>query len=421
MTNLLIGISTIIVLIVMYCHVCKNRAYDFILFALAFYALTLGQMLGGSLLIIRLRHLAIPFLLVGIWLRRSQFRGRKGIGFWTSILLFVLLLLSSAWHDTPMLMFKAKFRLIFLSILLIFGGYAISYEEDIRKLVFLLLPTAAFILIVAVSGQLDVSSEDNRISINEVNQNGVGVAFGTIILILYANIVYQKRFKALVYCLIPFLGFSLLRMMQTGSRSSAFAFVAAIMTMSYVYIANAKRKPIYFVLIAILGLIISIYVWKRLDASLIERLLNVSSFSGREVQWEWMAYDVKKHSPLLGMGGWMTMDFGDPHWLGALSIYYDYFFNCGYLGVVIGTFFVIMVLKKSLLLLVKHNTSAAMFAVSLCMLGFLHGFGEDGATRGGNFVGYFWGLGLGLLSGYSRPGYWRRLFFKSYAIDRRWQ
>ena len=399
--NLLIGLSAILFLAVLYFQFCRESNRDFLLPVVAYFTLTVVQNLGGSILIIQSRHLVIPFMLVGLMLRyRDLTQNKKTKFFWVVALMFWMPVIATSWAQSRGIMRGIELPNSFKCFLCILAGYLFSSARDFKKLLLLLLPTAVYIVIVARTGIVDIG-DDGRLSINEVNQNGVGVMAGFASFVFFANIIYGVYPKAVKMCLWPMLGATLWMTGASGSRTAIAATVGCLSCCSLRYFTSRKRVA-YGLGLLVLGLIVLSVVFYKLPKDVVGRMFDYSDSSGRDMIWENLRYEIGHYNPLIGSGGSYWIDiYGNFKWRGFLNIYYDFYNTCGLLGVLLGCVFLFSFAAKAWIIWRKLDSDLKYPILGMCVFGFLHGVGEDGPIRYGNVSGFLFQVGLGLFSGLS--------------------
>ena len=399
--NLLIGFFAIFAIAVLYFKYCRAGNRDFLLPVVAYLALMAAQALGGSILIIQSRHLVIPSMLIGLMLRRRELlQENKTKFFWLVSLMFWMPVIATCWAQSSGIMRGIELPNSFKCFLCILAGYVFASARDFKKLLLLLLPTAVYLVIVARTGAIDIG-DDGRLSINEVNQNGVGVMAGFAAFIFFANIIYGDYPKAVKICLWPMLGITVWMTGASGSRSAIAATVGCLGCCSLRYFTSRKHMA-YGLGLIVLGFIVLSIVLYHMPKEVVGRMFDYSNYSGRETAWENVRYDIGHYNPLIGTGGsyWIDM-YGNFKWRGFLNIYYDFYNTCGLLGVFLGCIFFFSFVAKAWTMWRKLGSDLKYPILGMCMFGFLHGVGEDSPIRYGNVSGFLFQIGLGLFAGLS--------------------
>lgn len=265
----------------------NRREFVFFVFGLIF-ATSICNFFG-SVWMVRLRHLIIPLAVIAIGFRWSLLRGNMGSLGKIYLFLTLFVFVASLWSSDPYGFMELKWRRTVNNICVILMAATFRTGDDLKKLLYAALPQIVLLTFGLQAGYQDLGTTgEERLSVNEVNSNGVGamgafVILGSLLAILYLKMA--KFWKGLFgVCIL--LGLKVL--IGSGSRT-AFASCAGASLVAFAVILTSTRR---FWLVGIPSLSLCVmglsYVWRRSAHSVVERLAGLATggVSGRDKVWE---------------------------------------------------------------------------------------------------------------------------------------
>lgn len=385
----------------------NRREFVFFVFGLIF-ATSICNFFG-SVWMVRLRHLIIPLAVIAIGFRWSLLRGNMGSLGKIYLFLTLFVFVASLWSSDPYGFMELKWRRTVNNICVILMAATFRTGDDLKKLLYAALPQIVLLTFGLQAGYQDLGTTgEERLSVNEVNSNGVGamgafVILGSLLAILYLKMA--KFWKGLFgVCIL--LGLKVL--IGSGSRT-AFASCAGASLVAFAVILTSTRR---FWLVGIPSLSLCVmglsYVWRRSAHSVVERLAGLATggVSGRDKVWE-MGFNYLVDNDLwFGAGGIVQgffvnrLDFDQTrlYWGSMLNIYFDTIYETGVVGLVLWALLLILFFWLSFHAWRRGRTSLRYVPIAMAFWGLLQGVGESMSLNAVQPAGTFMVVGLVVLS-----------------------
>lgn len=387
----------------------KHNRREFVFFVLGLIFATSICNFFGSVWMVRLRHLIIPLAVIAIGFRWPLLRGNMGSLGKIYLFLTLFVFVASLWSSDPYGFMELKWRRTVNNICVILMAATFRTGDDLKKLLYAALPQIVLLTFGLQVGYQDLGTTgEERLSVNEVNSNKVGVmgafvVLGSLLAILYLKMA--KFWKALFgVCIL----LGLKALIGSGSRT-AFASCAGASLVAFVVILTSARR---FWLVGIPSLSLCVmglfYVWRHAAYSVVERLagLAMGGVSGRDKVWE-MGFNYLVDNELwFGAGGIVQgffvdrLDFDQSrlYWGSMLNIYGDTIYETGVVGLVLWVVLLFLFFWLSFRVWRRGRTSLRYVPIAMAFWGLLQGIGESMSLNAVHPTGTFMVVGLVVLS-----------------------
>lgn len=381
---------------------------DFVFFVFGLIFATSICNFFGSVWMVRMRHLIIPFSLVAVYFRWRLLRENMGSLAKIYLLLTLLVFVASLWSSDPYGFFCLKWKRTLNNICVILMAATFRTGDDLKKVLFAALPQIALLGFGLQVGSQEFGMTDGRLVVNEVNSNGVGAMGGFVVLEALFAILYLRirlGWKVLFgFCLLV----GLRALVASGSRT-AFASCAGASFIALAVVFTTARR---FWLIGVPTLLASAggfcYIWNRASVSVIERLsgLATGGVSGRDMVWEMALNHLLSSRLWCGAGGIvqgsfitrLDFDLTGLRWGSVLNMYFDTIYETGILGLCLWALFFIC-FGWLIIRIWRSGTSPLRYVpMAMCFWGLLQGCGESMPLNGFHPTGTLMIVGLTVLS-----------------------
>ena len=382
---------------------------DFIFWVIGIMLAAQNSRFIGSVIITQMRYLFIPMMIAAIAFRGNLLRKNLGLLAWLYLLLTVTIFMASGWSQYPGAFFKLKLHRTIYAILMVLMAGTLRTEADIRKVLWAIFPNIVLLAVGLQVGTHETVGLDERLSINELNSNSIGVYSGYVVFSAVLIFIFIRT-NLLVKIIVSISALSgIAALLGSGSRTAFASCVGASMIAGIALLTNRKRM---FTLGMPLLTVIAIFgyrVWSNVSYSVAERLTMIATggVSSRDVVWL-AGFDYLRQQHLwFGMGGIeqgffvKRLDFlmaPGLNWGSTLNIYIDAILETGVLGLILWFLILLVFISRSFCLWLREKTIYRYVPIAMCMFGLLQGVGESMSYRAEHPAGMLMVLGMVILS-----------------------
>ncbi len=363
----------------------------------------------GSVWMVRLRHALIPLLLIALGFRWRFLRGNMGILAKLYLLIVLLVFVSSLWSSDVKGFLGLKFKMTLINIVFVLVASTFRSADDLKKCIYSALPQIAlmaFGFVMGVSEYGEIGNE--RLSINDVNSNGIGAMSAFVVLCCVITLLYLKnKFIVKILFTACFL-VGLRSLINSGSRTAFAACAGAVMILMAVVLTSKKRFWKIGVPFAIVAGAMFWRVWSHSSYSVTERFAEIATggTSGRDQVWEMAFYHLLDNGLWFGDGGLIQGFFVkrvDFMYQGLyrgslLNYYFDTIYETGIFGLVLWVLFLVAFFWLSFVNVRKTISPWRFVPIAMCIWGLLQSCGESMAGSAFHPVGAFMVIGMCTLS-----------------------
>ena len=371
MTTIILALLCLAVIFFWWALVVHRKNDDVILLFLGWTIVAFSGVFLNNDWIVRFRHV-VTFVMpcIILWLIFAK-KLKFSMLTWMMTLLLFLMFISGLWSNYDNVL-HLKFMGIFFPLLFMFAGSYIDNSDKLQRFFLALLP-GAIILSLAMIFAPRIFDADGRLVINNTNPNSLG---GTVCALLIIEICCAYILKRKSWWLFPLIAASIYIMILSGSRTSMIAFLGAAMVWGAHICRNDKRVRFWYMFFCVLALLIAMLLQINVDNS---RAFIWDDISGRDDKWE--TFFQNNPIPWCGLGFMPSAGSVDLVWGSMLNIYLNVYVDLGYIGIVLGSLILILLLR-TVIIMWRNNRQANFIVISCIMVGLLHGFCESMAMRG---------------------------------------